>query len=236
VLSKNGSMIRWLQEKRSAGVEIMSLCTGAYFLAEAGFLNGLEAATHWQAVDELQARYPAVKFRSEKITIDQNGIITGGGATSSFNTVLYFIEKRCGKRLAIELSKQYGIDYGRNSQNSFAIFRGQRHHSDEKMHEAQTFIEEGFRENISVEKVAAHVSISRRNFIRRFKAATGLNPIEYIQRIKIEAAKSALEEGPTNIASLTYSVGYNDLKTFRSVFKKTTGYSPQEYQKRYGSN
>lgn len=233
VLNKNTSLIAWIQRKRVEGADLIALCTGVYFLAEGGLLDGLEATTHLQAVDEMQARYPAVKIRPDKITIDQKGIITGGGANSSLNTILYFLERHCGKSIVIEISKQDGIDYGRTSQSVFSIFRGQKHHQDQQMLEAQTFIEEGFKEEISVEKVAAHVQMSRRNFIRRFKLATGLNPIEYIQRIKIEAAKSALEEGPINISSLTYEVGYHDLKTFRAVFKKTTGFSPREYQKQY---
>lgn len=236
VLSKNAPLIDWLKQKRAEGVALIGLCTGVYFFAEGGLLDGLEATTHWQAVDEMQARYPSVKVRPDKITIDQKGIITGGGANSSLNTILYFLERYCGKTIAIEISKQDGIDYGRTSQSVFAIFRGQKHHQDQQMLEAQSFIEERFRKEISVEKVATHVHMSRRNFIRRFRIATGLNPIEYIQRIKIEAAKSALEEGPIDIASLTYSVGYNDLKTFRAVFKKTTGYTPQEYQKIYKRN
>lgn len=235
-INKNTHLIQWLKDKRKEGIEIMSMCTAAYFLAEAGLLDGMEAATHWQAADELQAQYPKVKFRSEKVTVDHGGIITGGGANSSLNTTLYLIEKFCGKSMAIEISRIYAIDYGRSSQNLFSIFQGQRRHHDQKIHEAQTLIEQRFKEDISVEKIAVQVNMSRRNFIRRFKAATGLNPIEYFQRLKIEAAKRALEEGATSISSLPYSVGYSDLKTFRAVFKKTTGYSPLEYQKIYSSN
>lgn len=233
VVRDHGPLIRWLQDKKAEGVEILSLCTGAYFLAEGSLLDGREATTHWQAADTLQSLYPKVKFRSERVTVDHQGIITGGGAYASFHTALYMIEKYAGKRLAVEISRIHGIEYGKTDQGLFSIFQGQRRHEDPKIHEAQSLMEQAFAGELSIEAVAAHVHMSRRNFIRRFRAATGLNPIEYLQRLRIEAAKKALEEGQVGLSSLAYHVGYNDLKTFRATFKKTTGYSPQQYQKIY---
>ncbi|RYY16082.1 MAG: AraC family transcriptional regulator, partial [Chitinophagaceae bacterium] len=106
-------------------------------------------------------------------------------------------------------------------------------HNDNDIHKAQSYIEKRFKTDISVEQVAGQVNMSKRNFIRRFKNATTLNPIEFIQKIKVEAAKKALESGETNIAAVTYDVGYNDLKTFRMVFKKITGLTPVEYRNKY---
>ena len=100
------------------------------------------------------------------------------------NALLYFIEKNCGKEIAIELSKFYGLDYGRNSQSIFAVFSGQRLHNDDEIHKAQTYIEKKFNTDISVEQIARQVNMSKRNFIRRFKNATSLNPIEFIQKNK----------------------------------------------------
>lgn len=236
ILRKNDRLIKWLVGKRAEGAELLSLCTGVYLLAEGGLLDGYEAATHWEAIDHLHATYPKIKFRSEKVTIDQKGIITGGGALTSFNAVLYVIEKFCGKDVAVEISKIYGIDYGRHSQRVFTIFNGQHHHHDDKIHAAQKYIEEYFTNELSVENIADEVSMSKRNFFRRFRAATGLNPIEYIQRIRMEAAKKYLEQGQVSIALIPEKVGYNDLKTFRSIFKKTTGYSPMAYKKIYNKD
>jgi transcriptional regulator GlxA family with amidase domain len=92
-----------------------------------------------------------------------------------------------------------------------------------------------FKTDISVDQIATQVNMSKRNFIRRFKTATFLNPIEYIQNIKVEAAKKSLESGETNIAAVTYEVGYNDLKTFRMVFKRITGLTPIEYRNKYNT-
>lgn len=233
LLSQNSQLINWINEQYANHAQVISLCTGAYILAECGLLNGMPATSHWGALEDLQKRYPLINFQSDKVITHSKRILTGGGGFSSLNTLLYFIEEHCGKEIAVELSKFYALDYGRTSQQLFSVFSGQRSHDDEDIHKAQSYIEEHFKVDISVEEVAKHVNMSKRNFIRRFKNATSSNPINFIQRIKIEAAKRALEEGETNIAAVTYDVGYNDLRTFRTVFKRFTGLTPVEYRNNY---
>lgn len=233
LFSKNSLLIDWLKKKYQRKAEVISLCSGAYFAAESGLLDGMPVTSHWGVMEDLQKRYPAINFQPDHVVTNSKAITTGGGGFSSLNALLYFIEKNCGKEIAVELSKFYGLDYGRTSQSLFAVFSGQRLHNDDDIHKAQTYIEKKFKTDISVEQIARQVNMSKRNFIRRFKNATSLNPIEFIQKIKVEAAKKALESGETNIAAITYSVGYNDLKTFRTVFKKVTGLTPKEYRNRY---
>lgn len=235
MLSKNRKLTQWLAEKYHRKAQIISLCTGSYFVAECGLLNGMPATSHWGTIDDMRKRYPLVNFRPEKVITQSEAIITGGGGFSALNALLYFIEKNCGKETAITLSKYYALDYGRTSQSIFTIFSGHRGHKDEDIHRAQTYIEDEFKTDISVDQIAGRVNMSKRNFIRRFKSATSLNPIEYIQRIKIEAAKKSLEAGESNIAYVTYEVGYNDLKTFRTIFKRITGLTPIEYRNRYNT-
>ncbi|MBK1896418.1 GlxA family transcriptional regulator [Chryseobacterium paridis] len=235
MILKNSKLIDWVKEKYEQKSEIISLCTGAYFLAESGLLNNMPATSHWNAIEDLQQRYPLIDFKPEHVVTHSKAIITGGGGFSSLNAILYFIEKNCGKEISVSLSKYYALDYGRTSQSIFTIFSGQRRHDDHDIHKAQSYIEREFTTEISVEQIASEVNMSRRNFIRRFKNATSLNPIEYIQRVKVEAAKKALETGDNNIADVTYSIGYNDLKTFRTVFKRITGLTPIDYRNKYKS-
>lgn len=235
MLADNHQLISWINEKYHRHAQIISLCTGAYFLAECGLLNGLPATSHWGAMEDLRKRYPLIHFKSDHVVTHAQAIITGGGGFSSLNALLYFIENNCGKEISVALSKFYALDYGRTSQSVFTVFSGQRQHNDPEIHQAQRYIEQEFKTDISVEQIAREVNMSKRNFIRRFKNATALNPIEFIQRIKVEAAKKAFEVGETNIAAVTYSVGYNDLKTFRTVFKKITGLTPVEYRNRYNT-
>ncbi|MET7257438.1 GlxA family transcriptional regulator [Dyadobacter fermentans] len=235
LLLKYAKLTHWLAEKYHRKAQIISLCTGAYFVAECGLLNGMPATSHWGAMDDMRKRYPLVNFRPERVVTQSETIITGGGGFSALSAILYFIEKTCGKETAITLSKYYALDYGRTSQSIFTIFSGHRGHNDQDIHRAQTYIESEFRADISVDLIAGEVNMSKRNFIRRFKSATALNPIEYIQRVKIEAAKKSLEAGESNIAYVTYDVGYNDLKTFRTIFKRITGLTPIEYRNRYNT-
>ncbi|HAO28058.1 MAG TPA: AraC family transcriptional regulator, partial [Chryseobacterium indologenes] len=195
LLVQNRKLVDWIKEKYDQKAEIISLCTGAYFLAESGILNGMPATSHWGAMEDLQKRYPLIDFKPDHVVTHSKAIITGGGGFSSLNALLYFIEKNSSKEISVELSKYYALDYGRISQSVFSIFSGQRLHDDPEIHKAQRYIEEKFKSDISVEQIAGEVNMSKRNFIRRFKNATALNPIEYIQRIKIEAAKKALETG-----------------------------------------
>jgi transcriptional regulator GlxA family with amidase domain len=233
VLKKHSGMIRWIERQVSFKGEWASLCLGAYFLAEAGLLENKRATSHWKVFNDLKAKYPAVHFLPDQIITDHDGIYTSGGAFSSFNLIIYLIEKFCGKEWAIAISKDFSIDMDRTTQTHFAIFKGQRSHHDEAIYKAQDFIEENFLEPITIDTIAAHCNMSRRNFIRRFIAATGRTPLEYIQHLKIEVAKRALENTDVPIASVMYDAGYNDSNTFRGVFKKVAGLTPQAYQKKY---
>lgn len=232
-LVRNAPLLEWIRKRFSENTQLISLCTGVYLLAECGILDNLPTTSHWGVMEDLQKRYPRIDFKPDHVVTDSCNVITGGGGFSSLNAVLYFIEKHAGKEVSVELSKLYALDYGRTSQRVFSIFSGQRHHDDHEIHKAQSYIEKAFKEDITVEQVANEIHMSRRNFIRRFKNATRLNPIEYIQRVKVEAAKKAFETGDANVADVTYSIGYNDLKTFRTVFKKVTGLTPADYRNKY---
>ena len=233
ILQKNIALVHWIQVMHNRGVEVASLCFGSYFLAESGVLAGKSCTSHWMALDDMRERYPEVKILSDMVITDQEGIYTSGGAFSSLNLVLYIIEKFCGREVGIMVSKMFSIDMDRTSQSHFAVFQGQRKHDDEDIRRAQMFIEENFHRQISVEEIAEQSNMSKRNFIRRFKKATQNTPLEYLQRVKIESAKKALERSSQDISSLMYDVGYNDVKTFRMIFKRITGLTPQEYQRKY---
>lgn len=230
---KYSELVEWIGRMHRRGSEVASLCLGSYFLAEAGLLDGKPCTSHWKAIEDMRVRYPMVQLMPDVIVTDQRGIYTSGGAFSSIHVVLYLVEKFCGREVAIAISKNFSIDLHRPGQAHFAVFRGQRDHHDEEIHTIQEWIDRNFREKLTVGQMAGHVHMSRRNFIRRFKKATGNTPLEYLQRMKVEASKKALENGNEPIGSLIYDVGYNDEKTFRSIFKRYTGITPQEYRRRY---
>jgi transcriptional regulator GlxA family with amidase domain len=233
LFSKNYALVEWVKEMNATGTEVASLCRGSYFLAEAGILQDKPCTTHWTAIDDMQNRYPGIKILSDKVVTDIDGVYTSGGAFSSLNLILYIVEKFCGQDVAVWASKMFSIDMDRMNQSHFAVFQGQRQHEDEEILRAQTYIEENFHAQISIESIAEQTHMSKRNFIRRFKSATKNTPLEYLQRVKIESAKKALERNTYSILSLMHDVGYNDLKTFRTVFKRITGLTPQDYRRKY---
>lgn len=235
-IEENKAFIPWILERYQEGSEIASLCLGAFLLASTGLLDGKKCATHWAFENQFREMFPTVNLVPEKVIIDEKSIYSSGGAYSYLNLILYLIEKYAGRELAILCSKIFAIEIERNSQSAFNIFQGQKEHGDEPIKIAQEFIESNFSEKITVDQLASRLALGRRNMERRFKKATSNTVVEYIQRVKVEAAKKGFETSRKNINEVMMDVGYSDIKAFRTVFKKITGLSPIEYKNKYNYN
>jgi transcriptional regulator GlxA family with amidase domain len=233
ILNLNQAFIPWIMRQYKKGSEVASLCIGAFLLAKTGLLDGKSCATHWLVNKEFQEMYPEVNLVDDKIITDEGGVYTSGGAYSSLNLNLYLIEKFVGRDMAVLSSKIFEIDINRHSQSPFIIFNGQKDHDDETVVQAQEYIEAHFAEKISVDELCDRFSVGRRTFERRFKKATSNTVVEYIQRVRVEAAKKLLESDRAGINEVMYNVGYTDTKAFRELFKKIAGMSPVGYRNRY---
>lgn len=229
----NKMIVEWIKEQYKNGAEVASMCSGAFLLAATGLLDGKTCSTHWAVADKFRDMFPKVHLQTDQLITDENGIYTNGGAYSFLNLVIYLIEKYYDRQTAIFCSKIFQVELDRQSQSSFIIFSGQKLHGDEVIKKAQTFIEKNLDEKISFEQLSSKFALSRRNFDRRFIKATGNTPLEYSQRVKIEAAKKMLETTRKTINEAMYEVGYSDVKAFREVFRKVTGISPLEYRSKY---
>ena len=192
-------------------------------------------STHWLGEDDFRKRFPKVDLVADKIITDEKGLYSSGGAISFWNLLLYIISKYTDRSLAVQIAKYFEIEIDRFSQASFIMFRGQKEHEDEPVKRAQEFIEQNFQNKLTVEQLADMFSIGRRSLERRFKKATSNTVIEYIQRVKIEAAKKSFETSSKNVSEVMYDVGYSDTKAFRTTFKKISGLSPLEYRNRYNN-
>jgi transcriptional regulator GlxA family with amidase domain len=232
-LDLNAAFIPWIVKQYEGGAELASLCIGSFFLAATGLLNGKQCATHWSSANQFRDMFPDVNLVDDKIMTEEDGIYTSGGAYSFLNLLIYLIEKYAGRDMAIRTSKTFMIDIDRMSQSPFIIFEGQKTHDDEPIKQAQVFIENHVEDKITVDQLASLLALGRRNMERRFKKATANTVMEYIQRVKVEAAKKNLETGRKNINEVMFEVGYADTKAFRSVFKRITGLSPIEYKNKY---
>lgn len=229
----NADASAWIQKQYKEGAEIASFCVGTFFLASTGLLHGKPCATHWRYANQFRSMFPEAKLLDDKIITDADGIYTSGGAYSFTNLMMYLVEKYAGRDVAIIVAKTFMIDIERNSQSPFIMFVGQKTHGDSEILQAQEFIEEQYRNKISVEEITRRIGIGRRTFERRFKKATSNTVVEYMQRVKVEAAKKQLESGRKTVSEVMFEVGYTDTKAFRDVFKKVTGLSPIDYRNKY---
>lgn len=232
-LQQNSAFFPWIRKQYNSGSEVASLCLGAFVLAASGLLDGKLCVTHWRALEEFKNHFPEVKLVNDRILTDEAGIYTGGGAFSSANLVVYLIEKYADREVAIYCSKVFQVDWGRRSQTPFVIFNGQKSHADEEIKQAQVFIEQRYRDRLNVNEIIEDIGIGRRTFERRFKKQTGNTVMEYIQRVKVEAAKRELEKGYKTVNEVMFEVGYQDNKAFRNVFRKYSGMSPSDYRLKF---
>ncbi|MFM6926195.1 MAG: GlxA family transcriptional regulator, partial [Ferruginibacter sp.] len=232
-LQLNAPLVPWLVQQYHGGAELASLCIGSFLLAKTGLLNGKKCSSHWNSANEFRQMFPEVELVDGSIITEEHGIYSSGGANSYWNLLLYLVEKYTDRDTAILASKFFAVDIDRESQHAFMLFQGQKNHEDAEILLAQAFIEANYTDRISVDELADKFAIGRRSFERRFKKATNNTVVEYIQRVKIEAAKRHFESSRKNIHEVMFDVGYTDTKAFRTVFKKITGLTPIEYRNKY---
>lgn len=232
-IETNKELIPWIVTQYKNGSEIASLCIGAFLFASTGLLKGKQCSTHWLYASQFRQMFPDVRLADDKIVTDQNGLYSSGGASSYWNLLLYLLEKFTDRETAVLAAKFFLLDIGRTNQSSFIIFRGQKDHNDKEVKSAQEYIELNFKDKITVDELCGLFGVGRRTFERRFKKSTNNTIVEYIQRVKIEAAKKELEGGRKTINEIMYDVGYTDSKAFRDVFKKIAGLSPIDYRNKY---
>jgi len=232
-IAANTEAIQWLKTQYTGGAALASFCTGAFLLAATGLLNNRPATTHLQATNAFVQAFPEVLLQARSVVTEQDDVYTSGGATSSFHLMLKLVENYCGRDVAIRAAKYFAIDMDREQQSYFNTFFPLRDHGDELVTMAQEKINQSFNKSHTIEQLLVEVPSSRRNLVRRFKQATGITPIEYLQRTRIEAAKKLLEQSRQSILEVMLETGYNDLKSFRQLFKKNVGLSPKAYREKF---
>jgi transcriptional regulator GlxA family with amidase domain len=232
-LRRNKAAIPHLLRLRKRGAELGSMCTGSFLLAATGLLKNRSATTHWYAAPTFRTMFPDTTLEDHKIFVDESGLYSSGGATSSMHLGLYLVEKYCGKTTADLLSRMLLLESKVAYQTRFSIFLPQTQHKDEAIHLVQKAIEQDRDGKLTVDRLAGIACLSKRSFIRRFKSATGNTPVEYIQRTNVEKAKRQLEASDRSIEEIIYSLGYNDIHSFRKVFSRWTSLTLKEYRDRY---
>ena len=232
-IKANEDAIPWIGKMHRNGSEVASLCIGAFLLGKTGLVNGKKCSTHWAYFNQFRDMYPEVEIVDGAVITDEGKIYSSGGANSLWNLLLYLLEKYTDRNTAILAAKYFAIDIDRNSQGAFTIFTGQKDHNDKEILKTQNYIEKSYQDKLTINSLADKVDISQRSFERRFKQATHNTPVEYMQRVRVEAAKRSFESSRKNVSEVMFDVGYSDMKAFRDIFKRVTGITPIEYRNKY---
>lgn len=227
--------IDWLHRHVGLGALVCSTCSGAVLLAEAGLLDGGDAASHWSMAALFRDRYPEVRFRPERILCSSGRdgkLITTGGASSWQDLALYLIGRFCGAEEAARIAHLFLLGDRGQGQLPFSSMIRPRKHSDPVIGAMQEWLAENYAMASPVSALVIRSGLAERTFKRRFSAATGYTPIEYVQALRIEEAKQMLEREDRPIDEIAAIVGYEDPTFFRRIFKRSAGVTPAQYRQR----
>lgn len=228
----------WLNALHGDGVLLTSVCSGALVLAEAGLLDGREAASHWAYAELFARAYPRARLRRDSIlcrSAEAQGIVTAGGVTSWQELALYLIARFCGAAAARETAKVHLLSGHEGGQLPFAAANRSLSVTDRVIARCQEWIAMHYEQPNPVQRMAELAGLNTRTFSRRFRAATGSSPIDYVQHVRIEEAKQTLERTAGSIDDLAAEVGYLDPAAFRRTFRKLAGTTPAEYRRRFAN-
>ena len=234
VVERNAPVVPWLKRWHKRGVAIASVCSGVGLVAATGMLDGKRATTHWGLADTFRRKYPKVRWMPELMVTEDHGFYCGGGVHAALDLSLYLVEKFCGHDVALQSAKAMLIETPRAWQAGFAIVPLKTEHSDDAISHAQEWLHENFHRNFLLEATARRVGMSLRNFVRRFKQATGDSPLIYLQKLRVSAAKRLLENDHRTMQEIGTAVGYQDVAFFRQIFQRHTGVSPSAYREKFG--
>jgi transcriptional regulator GlxA family with amidase domain len=234
VVKRNASVVPWLHRWHKRGAAIASVCSGVGLVAETGMLDGKRATTHWGLADKFRQMYPKVKWMPELMVTEDRDFYCGGGVHAALDLSLYLVEKFCGHDVAMQTAKALLLETPRAWQSGFAIVPLKTEHNDDAISNAQEWLHENFQRPFPLDAPARQVGMSLRNFVRRFKQATGDSPLIYLQKLRIAAARRLLENNHRSMQEISDSVGYQDVAFFRALFQRHTGVSPSAYREKFG--
>jgi transcriptional regulator GlxA family with amidase domain len=226
----------WLRQLHAGGAVICSVCSGSLLLAEAGLLDDREAAAHWAYGELFQRCYPRVTMRDDAVLClsgDSADIVTAGAVTAWQDLALYVIARFCGQRQALQTAKVFLISGHEDGQLPYAARGRQIANSDAVIADCQMWIAENYAAANPVQRMVERSGLTPRTLTRRFRAATGYQPIDYVQTLRVEEAKQMLETEELAIDEIAEAVGYDDPASFRRLFKRRAGLTPAVYRRKF---
>ncbi|HEX9339183.1 MAG TPA: GlxA family transcriptional regulator [Pseudonocardiaceae bacterium] len=227
-------LVAWLRANARAAIRLVSVCTGAFLLAEAGLLDGRTVTTHWRHCERLARRYPAITVDPEPIYVRDGHIATSAGVTSGIDLALALVEDDVGRDIALTVARDLVVFLRRpGNQTQFSThLRAQTAHR-RPLREVQSWIAEHPDADLSVDELARRASLSPRQFARAFTAETGATPGQFVDATRLETARRLLEDTDEGIERIARHSGYGTSEAMRRAFHRTLGLSPAEYRRRF---
>jgi transcriptional regulator GlxA family with amidase domain len=215
---------------------VASVCTGAYVLAAAGLLDGRRATTHWSWCEDLQRRHPAVRVERDPIFVVDGPVRTSAGVTAGMDLALALVEEDLGPRVALEVARWLVLFVKRpGGQAQFSAQLAAQSAERAPLRELQAWMADHLADDLSVPALAARACMSERNFARAFKAETGMTPAVYVEALRVERARLALESGLESIDAVARRCGFGTVETLRRAFARRLGVSPGAYRDRFAA-
>jgi transcriptional regulator GlxA family with amidase domain len=227
-------LVAWLQARGHRASRLVSVCTGAFLLAEAGLLDGRRVTTHWAYCRALAARFPAVRVDPDPIFVRDGHVTTSAGVTAGIDLALALVEDDLGREAALDVARNLVVFLRRpGNQAQFSAQLAGQLADRQPLREVQRWIADHPAADLSVETLAGQASLSPRQFARAFAAEVGLPPGRYVDRVRLEAARRRLEDTADGVEQTARCCGYGTPEAMRRAFVRALGVSPGEYRRRF---
>jgi transcriptional regulator GlxA family with amidase domain len=229
-------LVEWLRAMHGRGAVLCSACSGIFLLAETGLFDGKDVTVHFGYARAFAAAYPAIPVHPERVLVIsglREELVSSGASTTWHDLVLYLIARHAGSTVAQEVARMFALQWHQDGLAPYMVFEGRTDHGDGDIQGAQQWLGEHFSVANPVQEMIGRSKLAERTFKRRFTSATGITPIAYVQRLRIEDAKRRLERTEDSVDEISWRVGYEDAAFFRRLFKRTTGLAPGAYRKRF---
>lgn len=227
------SLSKYLVKMYHKGTVLTAACAGSFILAQTGLLDYKKATTHWLFESLFLERFPNVMLHTDKILIDEGELITAGGISAYIDLALYLIEKNLSLQSANKCASLLLVDRGRESQTCYKDLNSTLLVEDKEIKNLLLWMKKNLEKKLTTKSLSLHIGLQERSFIRRFKSAVQTTPVQYLQNLRIEKAKSLLMSSKKSFEDITYEVGFNNESSFRRLFKKKTSLNPGEYRKKF---
>lgn len=229
-------VVEWLRRMHERGALLCSACSGIFLLAETGLWAGRDATVHFGYARAFARAFPEVPIHPERVLVvagRHEELVCSGASNTWHDLVLYLIARHAGATTAQEVARRFALQWHQDGLAPFIVFEGRTDHGDAEIASAQQWLARHFPVANPVEEMIRRSRLAERTFKRRFTSATGVAPLAYVQRLRIEDAKRRLERTDAPVDEISWRVGYEDAAFFRRLFKRTTGMAPGAYRKRF---